>query len=75
MSQGIPAKATLILLEEGITITRIAGDLGITKQAVSHHLRGKSNTLNDELLDWISANLKPDTALEVLDAVRRSRTA
>lgn len=75
MSRGIPSKAVLILLEDGITITRIARELGITKQAVSHHLLGKSSEVNERLGGWLTTNLDSDKALEVMQAIWNAREA
>lgn len=75
MAQGIPTKATLILLEEGITVSRIARELGVTKQAVSAHLTGHTKELNRDLAAWLEANLDADTGTEVLKAIWRSRAA
>lgn len=75
MAQGIPRKAVLILLEEGITVTQIARELGVTKQAVSAHLTGRTRAMSDDLLKWLEVNLDPDTGLEVMHEVYKAREA
>lgn len=75
MAQGIPNKATLILLEEGITVSRIARELGVTKQAISAHLNGQTKALSEDLSKWLEVNLDPDTGLEVMQAVWKAREA
>lgn len=75
MAQGIPRKAVLLLLEEGITVTQIGRELGVTKQAISYHLTGGTRELSRDLAAWLEANLDAELLSEVLYAVTQAREA
>lgn len=73
-----PAPATLVLLREGIMGKDLADDLGLTPQAVSYQLAGKTAATSPELLEAIAARATPALADEIatlIDTTREKRTA
>lgn len=68
-----PNPATLVLLQAGISVTRLAARLGVTPQAVSFQLAGRAAQTSAELLDVVAELTTPDTAGELARAIAAAR--
>lgn len=69
----IPGPAVLALLGAGITPKSLADTLGVTPQAVSFQLAGKSAVTSPELLDAIKARGGPELADTIAELIAGER--
>lgn len=68
-----PTPAALALLEAGIQPKTLAEGLGITPQAVSYHLAGKTAVTSAELLEEIERRGGERLAAKVARLIRKTR--
>lgn len=68
-----PNPATLVLLQAGISVTRLAARLHVTPQAVSFQLSGRAAQTSAELLDVVAELTTPATARELDEAIAVAR--
>ena len=68
-----PTPAALALLGAGIQPKTLAEELGITPQAVSYHLAGKTAVTSEELLEEIERRGGVVLADKVAQLIRKSR--
>lgn len=68
-----PTPAALALLEAGIQPKTLAEGLGITPQAVSYHLAGKTAVTSEELLEEIERRGGQRLAAKVARLIRKTR--
>lgn len=68
-----PTPAALALLEAGIQPKTLAEGLGITPQAVSYHLAGKTAVTSEELLEEIERRGGQCLAAKVARLIRKTR--
>jgi transcriptional regulator with XRE-family HTH domain len=67
--KGRPGHATLILMNAGITLTELAADLGVTKQAISYQLSGRAAAVNPNLRALIRLRTDQKTYDRIMEAV------
>lgn len=68
-----PTPAALELLTAGLQPKTLAEDLGISPQAVSFQLAGKSANTSPDLLEAIRARAGADLAITVAAKIEQSR--